>query len=236
MTTIVSWIWNDGGRVYSPEHVNTLQRMIARHLSIPHRFVCISDTAAGFSNAVDVIKTPPEAVELGKLRTPEGMRFPSCYRRLWMFSEAAKILGDRVLLIDVDLVVTRDLAPLFDRKEDFVGWRPFRDWGNQCRFGGGLYLLTPGSRTKVYTDFKGQASIAEARRAGFRGSDQAWISYKLAGIEPYFDRASGIYSIRDFRASKNALPDDARLVQLNGPMKPWAPEAKQIPWIAENFR
>jgi len=102
--TIACWIWDEGFRSYLPSHVNTLQCMIARHMSIPHRFVCISDTAAGFSNAVDVIKTPPEAVELGKLRTPEGIRFPSCYRRLWMFSEAAKILGDRVLLIDVELI------------------------------------------------------------------------------------------------------------------------------------
>lgn len=236
MISIVCWIWNDGGRTYAPEHVNTLQGMVARHLPIPHKFVCISDQTEGFSDAVTVIKTPPEAVELGKLRTPEGTRFPSCYRRLWMFSEAAKVLGERVLLIDVDLVVTQDLSPLFDRKEEFVGWRPFRDWGKQCRFGGGIYLLTTGSRTSVYDDFKGARSITQARNAGFRGSDQAWISYKLGAVDPYFDRDSGIYSIRDFQNNKNTLPADARLIQLNGPMKPWHREAKQIPWIAENFR
>lgn len=235
MIAVVCWTWNVGFRTYTPAHVNTLAAMIGRHLTLPHRVICITDEKEGFSDAVTVIPTPEEARPLGDLRTPEGNRFPSCYRRLWMFSEQAKMLGDRVMLLDVDLVVTRSLDPLFERKEEFVGWRPYRDWGNQCRFGGGLYLMTPGTRTKVWDDFKGAASIAEARAHGFRGSDQAWISYKLAATDPYFDRSSGVYSIRDL-GDPRKLPADARLVQTNGPMKPWSAEGQTVPWIRENWR
>jgi hypothetical protein len=209
--------------------------MIARHLSIPHRFVCIADDLSGFDGETEVIETPAAAKALGSLRSPEGVRFPSCYRRLWMFSEEAKSLGERVLLIDVDLVVVKDFAAVVNREEDFVGWRPYRDWGAQLRFGGGIYLLRTGSRTQVWDDFKGADSIAKARRNGFRGSDQAWISHKLGHVEPYWDQSAGIYSVRDF-SPLEALPNGACIVQTNGHNKPWSHMARQIPWIAENWR
>jgi len=233
MKSIVCWLWNDGFREYRPHHVNTLQKMVARHLQEPHRFICITDETEGFDPGVEVMPTPAAAKALGELRSPEGQRFPSCYRRLWMFSEEAKVLGDRVLLIDIDLVVVNDLAPIFDHPHDFVGWRPFRDWGNTCRFGGGIYLITPGTRTNVWDEFTGAASIAEARNAGFRGSDQAWLSFKLGHREPHWDRTSGIYSIRDMKGTEHKLPVDARLVQFNGPEKPWL---CQHAWVKEHWR
>lgn len=240
-------MWNDGhlgDRPYEPAHVNTLARAVKRNLSRPHRFICVADSAGGFSADVEVHLTPPEAREIGALRSPEGGRFPSCYRRLWNFSEGARAFGDKLLCIDIDLVPTRDWGPLFDREEDFVGWRPLRDWGRKLRFGGGIYLLKPGSRRHVWEGFKGAESIAEARAAGMRGSDQAWISYKLGAVEPYYGRDAGIYSIRDltygttvsnFRKPKvinPKLPSDARLVQFNGPVKPWS---SKLPWVQERW-
>lgn len=235
--SIVTWLWKDASprsNEFAPHHVNVLSKMIDRHMSIDHRFICIADSKDGFDESVEVFITPKDARIVGQNRTPENWeRFPSCYRRLWMFSEEAKALGDTVLLLDIDVVVLQDLAPLFERKEDFVGWRPYRDWGNQLRFGGGIYLLRTGTRTHVWTKFKGPTSIAEARAKGFRGSDQAWISYRLAATEPYYARDSGIYSIRDFKTLGSDPPADARIVQLNGPVKPWRSD---LPWIIKNWR
>lgn len=233
MKSVVCWMWNEGFREYRPEHVNALAKMVKQHLQEPHRFICITDETEGFSADVEVIPTPEAAKRLAQMKSPEGGRFPSCYRRLWMFSEEAKILGDRVLLIDIDLVVVADLAPIFDRPEEFVGWRPFRDWGNQCRFGGGIYLLTPGTRTEVWTEFNGAESVLKARKAGFRGSDQAWLSYMLGHREKYWGRDSGIYSIRDMKGTEQILPRDARLVQFNGPTKPWA---SPLPWVRKHWK
>jgi hypothetical protein len=235
MISVVCWMWNNGFRTFLPEHVNVLQRMVSRHLPREHRFVCVTDETKGFSAGVEVVQTPAPARIAGELKSPEGPRFPSCYRRLWTFSEEARVLGDVVLLIDIDLVVTASLAPLFDFRSDvdFVGWRPFRDWGQACRFGGGIYRLRTGTRTQVWTDFRGQPSIDLARRSGFRGSDQAWISYKLARSDIYFERSSGIYSIRDMKGTENKLPADARLVQFNGPCKPWQ---SKVAWLSAHWR
>ena len=248
----VVWIWK-GNRIYTAEHVNHLYRQLSR--VCPGRFslAAITDDTGGFLPGIDVIRTPPAALELAGLATPERPNFPSCYRRLWMFSKEAECLGERVMLIDVDLVFTADPTPLFAIHGDFIGWRPLRTWGSENRFGGGIYLLKTGTRTQVWDSFNGQQSIDLAKLAGLRGSDQAWLSYCLASTEPSWPRNSGIYSVRDLtwappiqtgkrrRTIKHlsrplTLPDDAIIVQFNGPDKCWQPHTQQRhPWLKEIY-
>jgi hypothetical protein len=225
-------------RSFKPKHVERLAELFRKHLPVPHRFVCISDEVPAESNGVTWVPIPAAALAMRSLRSPEGNRFPSCYMRLWAQSrEAAALLGERCLLVDIDLVPVRDLTPIVSRDEPFVGWRPFRDWGKKSRIGGGIYLFTPGSNAQVWDDFhaRPQAAIAEACLAGFRGSDQAWLSHKLAGKVPVYGRDSGIYSIRDL-GTDHALPADARLVQMNGPAhcKPWSYRGPAA-WVAEHW-
>lgn len=236
MLSIVTWLWDEpGSRKYLPEHVNVQQRMFARTLTVPHRFICVADDAKGFAPEVEVVRTPAVALEAGRLRSPEGPRFPSCYRRLWTFSEEARtVFGERVFLTDIDIVLTGDIAPLVERDEDFVGWRPIARWGKRNdRIGGGMYLLRTGSRARVWADFDGKKSIAVARAQGFRGSDQAWLSYCLSQ-EPVFPHNCGLYSIRDLHDGRDPLPADARLIQFNGPQhKPWN---SRIEWVRQHWR
>ena len=234
--SIVTWLWpgEDPRRIFLPKYATTLASTFRRTLSIPHRFICISDDTSGFGEGVEVIHTPPAAAKLGQLKSPEGTRFPSCYRRLWAFSEEAKkILGDRIFVVDVDFLVLKDLAHVIGRDEDFVGWRPLAQWGNRSRIGGGMYLLKTGTHTHVYDSFVGQRSIQEARRAGFRGSDQAWLSYKLGRTATIWPNNLGIYSIRDFDNGRKPLPKDAIAVQWNGPQKQWM---SQLDWVKKAWR
>src|SRR5690606_17196410 len=157
MRSVVCWLW--AGRGYRPEHVNVLHRMFRRHLPGEFRFICITDEEGEFEAGIQAMPTPAEALKLADLQTPEGVRFPSCYRRLWMFSDEARCLGDRVLMVDIDVLVLRDASSLFAPTADFVGWRPKQTWGRSAeRVGGGVYLLTPGTRTEVWTDFRGAES------------------------------------------------------------------------------
>lgn len=224
-------------RAFKPEHVNRLAQLFKKHLPVEHRFVCVADDPKGFSADVHVIETPLKAREMAGWRSPEGNRFPACYRRLWAQSaDAAKVLSERCLLIDADLIPVRDLSPIVLRDEPFVGWRPFRDWGRKMRIGGGIYLFSPGANAQVWDAFvqHPRAVITEARNAGFRGSDQAILSYYLADKVPVYGRDSGIYSIRDLDTAHN-LPKDARLVQFNGPIKPWEYRGPAS-WVAAHWR
>jgi hypothetical protein len=248
----VVWIWK-GSRNYAPEHVNLLHRQLQRLGGSKFSLVAVTDDTKGFDAGIEVVKTPPAALALANLATPEKPNFPSCYRRLWMFSEEAKALGDVVTLIDVDLVFARDPSSL-ERPEDFVGWRPLRTWGCENRFGGGIYQLRTGTRRQVWENFEGPRSIAKARSAGLRGSDQAWLSYCLAKTEVCWPKDSGIYSVRDLthrhvsvtRRGRTVLmrnqglpldlPHDAIIVQFNGPDKCWQTNTQmKHPWLRDIY-
>lgn len=226
--SVVCWQWNVGFREYLPEHVNALAAMVKRHLPLPHKFICVTDETEGFSEGVELLKTPSAAKSLGDMPSPEGRSFPSCYRRLWMFSEEARLLGDRVLLLDIDCLVVGSLLPLVERDEDFVGWRPNYKWGNE-RIGGGTWLLRTGTHTHIWEEFSRQAA-QEVRAKGYRGSDQAWLSYHLAGSCAKWSRSSGIYQSQDFKLTGySRRPADARIVHFNGQRKAW--QMRHHKWI-----
>lgn len=235
-TTVCCFQWNNGFRNYKPAYVNVLAKSIARNLSIPHRFVCITDETAGFSRRVELLKTPDAALVAGSIPSPEGARFPASYRRLWALSEEAKVLGDRVMMIDIDCVVPRNIDSLFDEEADFVGWRPNYAWGNEHRIGGGSWMVRTGSCTGAWNDFIADppAAIARARKAGFRGSDQAWLSYYMKNCAVW-PRNSGILQSQDLRKNRfTVLPAGARIVHFNGRHKPW--DMLRIPWIRKHWR
>lgn len=238
--TVHCYLWREqGGRDYRPEHVNTLARMVRRHLHVPHRFVCVTDEPGDYDAGVDVVPLPEEARGLAALRTPEGARFPSSYRRLWSFSPEAVVLGERLLMLDIDCVVTGDITPLVERGDDFVGWRPRHAWGrNQQRVGGGTWLLRAGTKADVWHTFHADPTrtIQRAREAGHRGSDQAILSWQLYDERHVWPADCGIYASQDMlRPHRHALlPADARVVHFNGTQKPWT--AGHIPWVKEHYR
>lgn len=239
MLSIVTFVWK-GERDYGARHANDLKEMLDRYLRVPFGLTVIADDPndRSYRDDICVVPLPDEAKPLAELRSPEGSRFPSSYRRLWLFSEAARWLGPRIILTDVDVVVTGDWSHLVQDPSDFVGWRPRMRWGGENRLAGGMWYLRTGTRTEVWKEFvkDPHAAIAKARAAGFRGSDQAWISYMLTDSAATWPAGAGIYSVRDFtRDPEEVIPDipaDACVVHFNGNVKPWMPEARvRHPWI-----
>lgn len=198
--------------------------MVAEHYAKPHRFLCVSDSH------IDGVETVPPWNDFSDLPNPNGRQFPSCYRRLRAFHpDIAGVFGDRFVTIDLDVLVVDDLVPVWDRSEDFVMWRdPLRS----TQLNGSMMLMDAGARTRVWGDFDQQNSPQTARRAGFSGSDQGWISYCLRG-EATWTRADGVLSYR--ADCQRVLPDGARIVFFHGDPKPSAPSAMRTPWVAAHM-
>lgn len=209
--TVLCWKW---GTRYRSEHVNALRQQVARYYARPHQFACVTNDAAGLDGDVAVI---PDPEDFAALRSPHGAAFPACYRRLRMFADdAATRFGERFVCLDVDLVLVGDVAPLWDRPEDFVG---YRDPLYPRQLNGSMLLLRAGTRPDVWRRFDPAKSPAIARAAGYRGSDQSWLSYCLAGV-PTWGPETGVYSYRK-DVARNGLPADARVVVFHGNPKPW---------------
>lgn len=233
--TVLCYLWDEEGfsdrREFKPGQVNVLARRVKEHLGHPHRFICITDETEGFSEDVEAVPLPDEARAAAKTPTAMGKeRFPSCYRRLWTFSEEAKALGDLVLVLDIDCFIVGSLEPLFDfvPGADFVGWNPVQAWG-KTKVGGGTWRIRTGTRKHIWEGFS-QSDAQRIKGLGYNGSDQAILSFYL-GDEPVFPQ-NWILNRQDMRRLGGKVPEITKIVHCNGPkyMKRFL-NIEDVPWV-----
>ena len=235
MLTFVTWKWPPRQHYRSqfpPETVNTLARMVRRHYDGPHRFLCVTDEREGLDASIEVI---PAWNDYADLPSPHGgWKNPSCYRRLRAFDpEIGTVFGERFVSMDLDLVITGALRPLFDRPEDFV---MYGDTNPRTPYNGSLFLMTAGARPHVWTNFDPKTSPRRSMQAGYWGSDQGWISYCLGWKEAKWTKKDGVYSFRNELQRTPTLQPDARVVVFHGAHDPWSPFVQaRYPWVKEHW-
>jgi hypothetical protein len=190
--SIVTWLWSGAtmgpGRVqYVADHVNRLYSMVQRNLTLPHRFICVTDQPEGIRPEVEIVPMWPDLCQYGR-----------CYRRLKVFDPAMReVLGPRIVSIDLDTVIVGNIDHLFDRPEPFV------IWGDRAQvaaaagtpYCGSLFMLDIGYRPDVFTAFDPKIALDLRKTRGWVGSDQAWIGHMIPGA-PVWKKADGIYSFR----------------------------------------
>lgn len=234
MLHIVCWKWQNPGyrSTFTAEHVNTLNRMIGRHYRNPYQLTCLTDDPTGIDPE---IRTLPIPTKYADLPSPWSQGGPSCYRRLWLFSEEARdVIGERIVSIDLDCVITGDMTPVWDRPEDFVGWN---DPNRNKTYCGSMWLIRAGTRTQVWETFDPETSPAtvKASRTCY-GSDQGWMSIVLGPDEAKWGKEEGVYSWqRHLKPKGGALPPDARVTFFHGAGDPWT-EGQKFPWVREHYR
>jgi len=236
MLTIVCWKWkpaNGYRSTFGPETVNTLASMVARHYPHPHRVVCVTDDPAGIDSSIGIV---PLWADLSTVQNPHGSHQPSCYRRLKAFSvEAKQWFGERFVSVDLDCVIVGDLTPVWNRPEEFIIWGSGTDKRVWCN--GSMWMMTAGSRRKVWDTFNPRTSPGQAKRSGFFGSDQGWIAHCLGRKEAMWSTKDGVYSFRvHLKQGTMPPPANAKVIFFHGKTDPWSHRATNIPWIREHYR
>lgn len=223
MLTVVTYLW--GTVHYKPAHVQLLARSVKRWLSVPHRFVCITDDAVP---------------DVNTMRNP-APQFPGrCYRRLWLFSPEARALGDAILHLDLDLVVC---GPIDAFVRD-VAFQPYRAGSIAARgysLNPSVMWLKTGTQTDIWQRFMADppAVAAAANKAGFWGSDQAVISHaRLNADVPTFGDEDGLVSFRRIRHEHlTEPPAGTRIVSFHGKRSPWERDImRQHRWIKRAWK
>lgn len=187
----VLWVGDFERRRYSPAWVTRLRDMVAAHLPVPHRFVCLSNVS------VPGVETLPLATG-----------WPGWWAKLEIFNPAHD-LGDRVLYLDLDVFVTGDLTPIADfdaplalmpPSHVFGGLRPRAMDGVVRRYQASCIVWTPPA---------GQELLAECDAgvmARFR-ADQDWIGHRQPDLPTmpaaWFAKAP---------QCRDGVPPDVRLV------------------------
>lgn len=218
--------------VFCASAVNTLDSMLARNYRKPYRLTCITDDPAGIHPN---IRTIPLWDDYSKLPSPHGNGYPSCYRRLRLFSsEAEQLIGPRFVVMDLDVLITGDITHLFPEDIDF------KIWGDTARgtpYNGSLWMLKAGSRTKVWDEFNPETSPKQSLARGYIGSDQGWIAVALGPNEQKWGPRDGIYSYRNhIQRGGFLMPANARIIMFHGNVDPWSPQAQRISWVRKHYR
>lgn len=175
--------------VYTSEHVNTLHRMVGRCYNRPHRFFCVTDDPRGLAPGIEYV--PMWSDHFHMLNPSHPTNRPNCFPRLKLFSrEMAGLFGERFVSLDLDMVLVDDVAPLWDRPEEFIIY----DARGDDHYNGSMFMQTAGTRERVWTEFDPLVSPELTTKAGMRGSDQAWIRYCLAPDAAVWDYRHGVYA------------------------------------------
>ena len=240
MITVACWLWRQSRAttVYSTKHVNLWAKMISAHLDMPHEIACITDMPAGLDPSIRVITPPPiDQITLDNWR--EDHAFPQCLRRISVFQRDAKEwLGtDRLVVMDIDVTVIRNLDQLFDRPEPLVLMR--RTIPNRpMQYAGGMLMLEVGSHPHVWETLTPEAANEASRR--FIGSDQSWLSYSLGLDLPTWGMEDGIYVYRpDIKRrllGNRCRPfTNMRMMFSAGSRKPWN-DVPMLRWWNDPWR
>lgn len=244
--TVACWYWRDNqdrcerAYVYGPEDVSLLRNQVARNLSLPHEFVCVTDRTQEIERGIRTI-----AIDR-RLHIPGGR-----YAKMAVFApDAEKVFGGRILTLDLDTVVVGALDPLVNRPEDLVMWRnPNFGLKRRAFYNTSMMLIRAGVRPQLYESFS-QKMIDEAHgKTGWGGTDQRLVSYMLARGNPHDPRSykdahwtaeDGIYGagrLGDYHPelAHTVLPKNARIVFFPGRRHPKQEKVREKhPWIPEH--
>lgn len=244
--TICCFYWLDPARKrsyqFTPDDVRIWDRMIERNLTVPHRRVCVTHRP----DLIDFMETVP----LDMTKHVPG----TCAVKLMAWRpDIAPILGERILSMDIDCVVTRNIDPLVTRSEDCVFWKNpnYEKGGRRGFIQGSIQLLAAGSRPFLWSDFDPNTTPSMVNRR-FGGMEQAWISERLNTSYPepgwewneaHWTEADGVYGAGRLFDGKmgsgvtTELPDNARIVFVPGDRIPSQGNVQNShPWMREHYR
>jgi hypothetical protein len=118
LPVIVCLKWGKG---YPSQDTNTLFRALSDLMQQPFRFACLTDDPSGLDDEIEAIPLPSFALD--RAQWNNGM-----WPKLAVFNPALFAPGTPILMIDVDVLIARELSPFIDRITQTPGLHIIHDW------------------------------------------------------------------------------------------------------------
>lgn len=212
------------GDKYSVDYVTRLSRAVAKHLTIPHTFTCVT-----------VDPRVAEQVHTTKPLAPDT--WDGWWQKVGLFApglfdnvpgrSALPIVARPVLYLDLDIVVTGSLDPFVRYVVPGNGLLMLENFGQnrpQAAHNSSIMLWVSNTCTEIYTDF------GDHVRQQLHG-DQCWIWRRKDGRIDNFHRGLGISYKYDARGGLPQRHPSA--VVFHG--KPDPHEVREA-WVDEHWR
>ncbi|MEM7284218.1 MAG: glycosyltransferase [Pseudomonadota bacterium] len=160
MVNVICMKW---GTVYNPNYVNILKRMVARHLSLPHRFVCLTDEPKGIDLGIETLPIP-------SLGLPNNLPERGWNKLVTFRGDVGDLVGPS-LFLDLDVAILDNIDCFFEHPGDFCmikNWPPpHRETGNSS-----VFRFEIGASPNIHKDFVEQHDTIRKR---FR-NDQEYLT------------------------------------------------------------
>jgi len=229
-----------GDRAYNYKHVNAMNDMILRNIAgvrTPVRVICVTDEVGGIE--CDTFPLWRDGSHLVNATKPT---LPSCYRRLRLYDgETQRSMdidpGDRIVSLDLDTVICGSIRQILQTEGRFVGWMLAGTY-HPLVYNGSFQMFTAGDLQEIWSEFDPETSPMAAQHAGYLGSDQSWLSWKLIGKEGSVGIDFPVFASYPLHCrAMHSFSAQHRLVFFHGKKKPWSPAANaESKWIQRYWR
>jgi len=165
------------GRKYGSEYVNRLYHGVKEHLSLPFRFVCLTEDPRGIDSAVQTLPLPVTPFD------ETAFNQPRAWRKIGLYQPRLAGLEGDALFLDLDVVIMGPMDVFFtyapgrycvihDWLERRRAWMPGRDGrvGNTS-----VFRFNSKRHSVVYTHFEKNADWA----LGTFRVEQQYVSHVL---------------------------------------------------------
>lgn len=155
---IVCLKWGDG---YPCHYANILYRALTDLMRRPFRFVCLTDDPVGLDPGIEPVALPDFAID-------RAHWVPGMWPKLAAFKPGLFADGTPVLLLDVDVLIVRDLGPLVDRIRETGAVHTIQDWPGLIE----RWANRPGASTR------GSNSSVTGFVAGSEDAVRVWEAFR----------------------------------------------------------
>ena len=215
MLTVWCVWWRDPANPdkYTEYHVLRLATTVAKNLTIPHRFVCIT------KERLNNVETMPPPVD-----------WPGWWGKLGLFRYG--IAAPLNLYLDLDVVVTGDLTPIVESIDQHSMAMPL-NWAQSGHGGCQSSVMVWRScllTNQIYTQFDPADIHWPPKQPWKYYGDQEWITHL---------RDTGVIRVRPIPEQyvksykyhcKQGLPADCRVAVFHGEPKPESVKASWFQW------
>jgi hypothetical protein len=190
------------GTKYDPEYVNRLYSMVERNLSVPHRFICLTDNPAQLHPDIEI-------------RPIEHRELTGWWHKLTLFKPRIYDLEGSTLFLDLDIVIVSSLDPFFYHPGEFciIGhWTP--NYYNSA-----VFRLNIGSHPEVWETFEPKYRDITERFLG----DQDWITETISNATSWPSDWVVSYKKHCIPLGGEGpakIPSNARIVAFHGHPRP----------------
>lgn len=158
------------GTLYGPDYVNVLYAAAADNITIPFRFVCLTDNADGLRPEVETFPIP-------EMKLAEGHFAFGGWPKLSVFARDLYGLRGRCLFVDLDTIILGDITPMVQMEGGVClirEWRRFADYFRKWGVNGmtSIFAFTLGDQPQILEKFLADPAHAFAN---YR-SEQRWVT------------------------------------------------------------